>query len=80
MEAIGHFVLRMRAERLTFEGQELNSTPKHPRRLRVSIHPATQEVSGIFLFGGGIKLKVKFTLSQATKAQRWSRCTALLFL
>ena len=27
-----------------------------------------------------IKVKVKVTLEQATKAQRWSRCIALLFL
>jgi len=26
------------------------------------------------------KLKVKLVLEQATKAQRWSRCIALLFL
>jgi hypothetical protein len=27
-----------------------------------------------------VKVKVKFTLEQATKAQRWSRGVALLFL
>ena len=27
-----------------------------------------------------VKVKVKFTLEQATKAQRWSRGIALLFL
>jgi hypothetical protein len=27
-----------------------------------------------------VKVKVKFTLEQATKAQRGSRCIALLFL
>jgi len=26
------------------------------------------------------KVKVKFTLEQATKVQRWSRCITLLFL
>jgi len=26
-----------------------------------------------------VKVKVKFTLEQATKAQRWSKVTALLF-
>jgi len=30
--------------------------------------------------GGGGKINVKITLEQATKAQRGSRCTALLFL
>jgi len=28
----------------------------------------------------GVKVKVKFTLEQATKAQRWSRGIAVLFL
>jgi hypothetical protein len=29
---------------------------------------------------GKVKVKVKFTLEQATKAQRWNRGIALLFL
>ena len=27
-----------------------------------------------------VKVKVKFTLEQATKAQKWNRCIVLLFL
>jgi len=34
----------------------------------------------IFLLNNKVKVKVKFTLQQATKAQRWSRGIALLFL
>jgi hypothetical protein len=34
----------------------------------------------VFEENSHIKVKVKFTLEQATKAQRWSRGKALLFL
>ena len=34
----------------------------------------------VFVMGIKVKVKVKFTLEQATKAQRWNKGIALFFL
>jgi hypothetical protein len=53
------------------------SSPHHHTLLTSCTHLILLSFSAIIMFG---EVQVKFTLEQATKAQRGSRCIALLFL
>jgi hypothetical protein len=43
-------------------------------------HPERKNRGGEFVLKVKVKVKVNFTLEQATKVQRESKCTAILFL
>ena len=49
-----------------------------PLHVFMGIHMSRNVVHGVV--GMQVKVKIKFTLEQATKAQRWRRGIALLFL
>ena len=47
---------------------------------QVKMHGGTFALPGLTMAVGKVKVKVKFTLEQATKTQRGSRSIAVLFL
>jgi len=48
--------------------------------LRLRVRGATFELPRLTMAGGKVKVKVNFTIEQATKAQRGSRSIAVVFL
>jgi hypothetical protein len=52
----------------------------HVPKWRNESKDINMKLQDIYVRGSKVKVKVKFTLEQATKAQGGSRCIAILFL